>query len=283
MRGRRIQLLPSARVRNDILHFAHKVPTLPVQRRMALDSLVKARSACQKRPPWTALFLRAYALLAQEIPELRRVYIGLPRPHLYEYPTSVGMVAFERKTAEGAEIFAGRIKDPASRSLAELAEILRRFNEAPLGEIKDFRRALTVGRLPLRLRRLLIWIALNFGRERANFFGTFYLTVYSAFGAELAAATVSLYDRPQLRRDCRRRHGRRALELRPSRHGRCDHRSRPALARGHSDEENSRGADDDLALSNATRRRRSAPITSAAPPLRGRLFHWPNSGSVKAH
>jgi hypothetical protein len=184
MRGRRIRLLPSARIRNDILHFAHKVPTLPVQRRMALGSLVKARSACRQRPPWTALFLKAYALLAQEIPELRRVYIGLPRPHLYEYPTSVAMVAFERKAADEVEIFAGRIKDPASRSLAELAEILRRFNEAPLWEIKDFRRVLIVGRLPLPLRRLLIWIALNIGRERANFFGTFYLTVYSALGAD---------------------------------------------------------------------------------------------------
>ena len=196
MRGRTIPLLPSRRVQNDFLYFANRTPILPVQRRMTLGALLEARKACPHRPPWTALFLRAYAILAQEMPELRRVYIALPRPHLYEYPASVGMIAFERKTAYGAEVFAGRIKDPASRSLAELAEILRRFNEAPLWEIKEFRRVLMLGRLPLPLRRFLMWIGLNIGRQRANFFGTFGLSVYSALGAEslrpLAPCTVVL-------------------------------------------------------------------------------------------
>ena len=200
MRGRAIPLLPSRRVQNDFLYFANKTPILPVQRRMALGALVEARKSCRHRPPWTALFLKAYAILAQETPALRRVYIGLPRPHLYEYPASVGMVAFERKTADrtadGAEVFAGRIKDPASRSLAELADILHQFNEAPLWEIKEFRRVLILGRLPLLLRRFLMWIGLNIGRQRANFFGTFGLSVYSALGAEslrpLAPCTVVL-------------------------------------------------------------------------------------------
>jgi hypothetical protein len=167
-----------------MLHFAGKAPTLPVQRRMALASLAEARKACRHRPPWTALFLRGYALLAQEIPELRRVYIGLPRPHLYEYPASTAMVTVERMNGSEREVFAGRIKDPATRSLAQLVQILQHFNEAPLGEIKEFRRVLIVGRLPLPIRRLLMALALNIGRQRANFFGTFALSVYSALGAE---------------------------------------------------------------------------------------------------
>src|SRR6516225_7971504 len=161
MRGKTIALLPSRRIQIDFLYFANKIPIVPVQRRMALGALVEARKANPHRPPWTALFLKAYAVLAQETPELRRVYIGMPRPHLYEYPSSVGMVAFERKTPGGAEVFAGRIKDPARRSLAELAEILRRFNETPLWDIKEFRRVLILGRLPLLLRRFLMWIGLN--------------------------------------------------------------------------------------------------------------------------
>lgn len=183
-RGHAIQLRPSRRVRNDMLYFANKAPTLPVQRRMALGSLVEARRASRHRPPWTVLFLRAYAILAQETPELRRVYISLPRPHLYEYQTSVGVVTVERKVGEEVEVFAGRIKDPESRSLAELLDILRQFNEVPLWEIKEFRRVLILGRLPLPLRRFLMWIALNIGSQRAHFFGTFALSVYSALGAE---------------------------------------------------------------------------------------------------
>jgi hypothetical protein len=184
MRGHAIRLLPSHRVRNDILHFANKAPILPVQRRMALGALVEARKACRHRPPWTALFLKAYAILAQQTPELRRVYIGLPWPHLYEYPLSIAAVTFERTTGEQVEVFAARIKDPASRPLAELVEVLRRFTQAPLSELKEFRRVLMFGRLPSPLRRFLIWIALNWGRQRANFFGTFALSVYSALGAE---------------------------------------------------------------------------------------------------
>jgi len=82
------------------------------------------------------------------------------------------------------EVFAGSIKNPASRSLPELVEILRRFNEAPLAEIKEVRRVLMFGRLPWPLRRSLMWLGLNIGRQRANFFGTFALSVYSALGAE---------------------------------------------------------------------------------------------------
>jgi hypothetical protein len=124
------------------------------------------------------------------------VHIGLPWPHLYEYPASLGMIAVERKTGQALEVFAGRVKDPASRSLKELVDILQHFNEAPLREIKEFRRVLMFGRLPWPLRRLLMWIGLNIGRQRANFFGTFALSVYSALGADslrpLAPCTVVL-------------------------------------------------------------------------------------------
>jgi hypothetical protein len=184
MRGHAIRLPPSRRVQNDFLFFANRTPILPVQRRMSLSALVEARRACRHRPPWTALFLRGYALLAQEFPELRRVHISMPWPHLYEYPSSVAMIAFERRTGTETEVFAGRIKNPASRSLSETVGILRRFNEAPLAEIKEFRRVLLLGRLPWPLRRLLMWIGLNIGRQRANFFGTFGVSVYSALGAE---------------------------------------------------------------------------------------------------
>jgi hypothetical protein len=196
MRGRAIRLSPARRVQNDFLYFASKAPILPVQRRMRLGALMEARRACPHRPPWTVLFFRAYALLAQEVPELRRVHISLPWPHLYEYPASVGMIAVERKTGRALEVFAGRVKDPASRPLQELVEILRHFNEAPLREIREFRRVLLLGRLPWPLRRLLMWIGLNIGRQRANFFGTFGLSVYSALGADslrpLAPCTVVL-------------------------------------------------------------------------------------------
>ena len=196
LRGRVIPLRPSRRVRNDGLYFASKAPILPVQRRMALGSLVAARKACRHRPPWTALFLRAYAILAQEIPQLRRVYLGFPWPRLFEVPASVAIVMVERNIGDEPEIFAARIKDPAARSIRELVDILKVFSEAPLAEIKECRRALIVGRLPLLVRRSLMWIALNMGERRVNTFGTYFLSVYSALGADslrpLFPCTVTL-------------------------------------------------------------------------------------------
>jgi hypothetical protein len=43
---------------------------------------------------------------------------------------------------------------------------------------------LRIASLPLPLRRLMWWLGLNIGRQRANYFGTFGLSVYSALNAE---------------------------------------------------------------------------------------------------
>ena len=46
-----------------------------------------------------------------------------------------------------------------------------------------FRKMLRATRLPLPLRRLLWWIGLNVGRQRANYFGSFGVTSVAAYGA----------------------------------------------------------------------------------------------------
>ena len=58
----------------DLLHFARSIPTVPVQRRMQLAPLIAARAARADKPRWTAIFAKAYALVAAEYPVLRRAY-----------------------------------------------------------------------------------------------------------------------------------------------------------------------------------------------------------------
>src|SRR4051794_11443539 len=84
MRGRTIRLSKSRRTVIDLLYFANQLPTVPVQRRMGLAAVVAARAACRGRPQWSAIFTKAYALTARELPELRRAYVKFPWPHLYE-------------------------------------------------------------------------------------------------------------------------------------------------------------------------------------------------------
>src|SRR5207244_839398 len=71
-RGRYLPLSWARRVGADFLHFAHKIPTVPVQRVMNLARLRAARAGTLPRISWTILFTKAYALLAREVPVLRR-------------------------------------------------------------------------------------------------------------------------------------------------------------------------------------------------------------------
>lgn len=166
------------------MHFASGVPTVPVQRRMNLAAVIAARQRCLPRPSWTAIFVKAFARVADEMPELRRAFVKFPRPHLYEYPSSIASVTVEREYEGEQGVFVFRVKHPAEYSLAETSALLRFAATAPLDDVKPFRRALRIAKLPLPLRRLMWWVALNVGRKRANYFGTFAVSVYSALGAE---------------------------------------------------------------------------------------------------
>lgn len=184
MRGRMIPLSVTRRMVIDLLYFARGIPTVPVQKRMALGPLLRARAACRERPRWTALFTKAYALMARDFPEFRRAYVKLPWPHLYEYPRSNATVIIERDYRGEPGLFSISIKEPAQLSLAEIGRQLAHATTAPVEEIKDFRRTMQFARLPLPLRRMFWWICLNFGRQRGNYFGTFGVSVYSALQAE---------------------------------------------------------------------------------------------------
>jgi len=184
MRGRSIALSKPRRIVIDLLHFARTVPSLPVQMRMQLGAVVAARKACRERPQWSAIFIKAYALVAQDMPVLRRAYIKVPWPHLYEYPSASASLMIEREYQGEHGLFSLLIKDAAARSLNELCGLVRIGTDAPLDDVKDFRRALRVAGWPRFFRRPLWWVGLNIGRQRGNYFGTFGLSVYSALNVD---------------------------------------------------------------------------------------------------
>lgn len=184
MRGRRLPLSLPRRMIGDLLHFAAGVPTVPVQRRMDLAPLTAARRGHPDRPPWPALFTKAFALVAAEMPELRRAYCKFPVPHLYEYPASVGVVMVEREVGGEPAVLALKVKDPARRTLHDLGGRVRWAASAPVADIRCFRRQLRLSRWPRPVRRLVWWLGLNVGRWRGRHFGTFAVSVYSALGAE---------------------------------------------------------------------------------------------------
>jgi hypothetical protein len=143
-----------------------------------------------------ALFTKAFALVADEFPELRRAYISYPWPHLYEYPENAAVVMIERMHRGESSVFPFRIRNPAWLPVVQLSEVIRNAKTAPIEEMTDFMRVVRVSALPWPLRRLLWWLAHNFGRLRANYFGTFVVSVYSSMGVEplygIAPGTILL-------------------------------------------------------------------------------------------
>src|SRR5437016_11496079 len=117
--GRTIPLSLPRRFICDLLHFAGRVPTVPVQRRMHLAPVLAARQAARPRPGWCAIFTKAYAFVAAARPELRRAYLSFPWPRLYEYPDNVASVAVERLYEDEPAVFFGRIRSPAKQGLLE--------------------------------------------------------------------------------------------------------------------------------------------------------------------
>ena len=184
MHGRPISLSPPRRFLTDLLALAKAVPTVPVQRTMAIPAVVAARAAADPRPGWPAVFLKAYARVAADVPVLRRAYVRLPWSHLREYPTSIASVAVERDYRGEPAVFFGRVSDPATMTLGEIHAKIREFATGPVETIKPFRKMLALGRLPGPVRRAVMWLGLNLPRTRPGQFGTFGLSTYSSLGAE---------------------------------------------------------------------------------------------------
>jgi hypothetical protein len=182
--GRSLPLSLPRRFVTDLVHFARKVPAVTVKRRMALAPLVSARQRAAPRPAWVAVFVKAYGRVAAARPELRRAYLSLPWPRLYEHPRSLAAVAVERRLGDETGVFFATLPEPENRGLLELDAAIRRHKEEPLDQLGTMRRILRVSRLPRLLRRLLWSLIVNgLGVWRARYLGTFGFSAVAGLGA----------------------------------------------------------------------------------------------------
>jgi hypothetical protein len=183
-KGRKLALSLPRRLICDAMHFAHRVPTVPVQRRMNLATVVAARKQAEPRPSWCAIFTKAFGFAAAARPELRRAYQSFPWPHLYEHPISVASIAIERQIDDEDVVLFAPVRRPEGRGLMEIDAKLKRFKELPIEKVTQFKRALQITRLPWPVRRFVWWFGLNvWGRKKSHYMGTFGVSVYGSLGA----------------------------------------------------------------------------------------------------
>src|SRR5712692_1205570 len=81
----------------DFLHFSRKMPLQPLTRVCRLQPLADLRAQATPRVSWSALFMKAYGLVASRFPVLRQTYMTWPWAHLYQHPVSVGSLAISRQ------------------------------------------------------------------------------------------------------------------------------------------------------------------------------------------
>jgi hypothetical protein len=169
----------------DYLHFSAHHGSAAVERLMKLPDVVLARREAYPRLSWGAIMTKAYALAAREHPEMRRAYFNFPWGHIGEYASQIASVIVDRQVDDEDVIFLAHLVGPENQSLIALDNHLRNYKEAPIKDIRCFREAALIGKLPVLIRRLLWWLSLHvFPRRRARHFGTFGVTTMSPFGAK---------------------------------------------------------------------------------------------------
>jgi hypothetical protein len=182
MRGTPKKISLPRRVIFDLMHASIRVPFVSLSRPLHIRPLLEARAGAAAPVGWAAIFVKAFALIAKDEPILRTLYAKWPWPTFYELPKSVALVAIAR-VEDGEEcVLPQRIAGPDALTLAEIDGLIRHAKEAPLQNVPMFRKIMLASRLPLPLRRLSWLIGLNFGRQRANYFGSFSVTSVAACG-----------------------------------------------------------------------------------------------------
>jgi hypothetical protein len=182
--GRWVRLPKSRRFVVDYLHFARQVPSQSVVRHCNIAEVARLRTEAGVRIGWSAVFVKACALLAQGHANLRCTFMRWPWMHLYEHPHQVGRIAVTcRHDGEDWLNFVRLIK-PEQMSLPEIQRQICGGVSNPTEATPLFRLQVWFSSLPTMLRRLAWWLMLNVsGSLRVGVAGTFGVTSVSAHGA----------------------------------------------------------------------------------------------------
>jgi hypothetical protein len=183
MRGTVRKISIPRRLVADLMHASFRVPFVSLARPLNIRGLLEARAQVAQPPGWAAIFVKAFALVAKDEPVLRTLYVKWPWPSFYELPRSVAMVAIARVEDGQDCVLPQKVTAPDEMPLSDVDALIRHAKQAPIEQVPAFRKILRTTRLPWPLRRLFWSIGLNFGRQRANYFGSFGVTSVAAYGA----------------------------------------------------------------------------------------------------
>ncbi|MEI6160458.1 MAG: 2-oxo acid dehydrogenase subunit E2 [Roseococcus sp.] len=170
----------------DLSWAALRVPRCVMAARLHLPGALAARAALPApRPPWTAIFAKAFALTALERPALRQFHASLPWPRLLRLDHAIGCVMVERAHLGEPTLTLARFVQPHAMPLPLLGALLHEAKTAPPEATKCFRRMLRFASHPWPLRRLMMRVALAFATPLARYGGSFSVSSLGERGASI--------------------------------------------------------------------------------------------------
>jgi len=169
------------RVINDLALIGRSIPLFPVDREMRLADVAEARAAASQRVGWTACFMKAYAVVAAEMPLLRTWFKGGLTARLATASHSVASLAINRVEPDGDRLFVARFLAPDVHPLVSIQSRIDRHAIAPIREV--FFKQLDLERMPGWMRRrILRWNMNSSSPKRATRIGTFSMSSLAGSG-----------------------------------------------------------------------------------------------------
>jgi hypothetical protein len=183
--NRRIRLSLARRIVTDYMWAGSGIARVDVTRQVALGDVIAARRGLRHPPSWTAIFAKAFAVVATEVPELRRAYMKWPWPHLYEYAESTVSIMQERQIMGDTGLLPMRFRKPEALPVGAFSEMIRAAADAPIEASKFYRNLLALARCPAVIRRPFWSLCLNIPRLRRHTTGTFAVSSVARWQTEL--------------------------------------------------------------------------------------------------
>ena len=183
--GRRLRISKSRQTIIDLMHLSMSFPLIAIERTMDFSELASARRDHPRRPSWSALFAKGFALAAEEFAVLRQAYFGFPFAYMYEYEDSTVNIGHELAVGGEASVLPVRVRSPNRMSLDDIRSKIIEMADADLWQRGFYRTLSAVGLLPFFLRRPIWWFVLNVPRFRRRAFGTAVVSSIGALGAEI--------------------------------------------------------------------------------------------------
>ncbi|MFM8892915.1 MAG: hypothetical protein ACKOTB_15105 [Planctomycetia bacterium] len=179
---------------SDVAALAREIPLFPVERTMSLARLALVREAAVTGPAatrigWAAIFMKAYAIVARDMPVLRTWLVPrfpcLPLgmgARLATCSESVATLAVNRLEDGQDRLLWGRLARPDQLPLPVIQRFVVDCGTKPVEEM--FRRQLQLEMLPGFLRRTILrWNIGSGSPKRATRIGTFSLSTLAGLGA----------------------------------------------------------------------------------------------------